>query len=43
MNLCAKVMGNVLVKGESDWVFMDVKTGMPKAIPQEVEKIFTPR
>jgi acyl-CoA thioester hydrolase len=34
--------GKVLVKGETDWVFMDVKTGMPKPIPQEVEKIFTP-
>jgi acyl-CoA thioester hydrolase len=32
--------GKVLVKGESDWVFMDVKTGTPKAIPQEVEKVF---
>jgi acyl-CoA thioester hydrolase len=32
--------GKVLVKGESDWVFMDVKTGMPKALPQEVERIF---
>lgn len=32
--------GKTLVKGESDWVFMDVKTGMPKAIPQEVEEIF---
>ena len=34
--------GKVLVKGETDWVFMDVKTGRPKAIPVEVEKIFTP-
>lgn len=32
--------GKVLVKGETDWVFMDVKTGRPKAIPVEVEKIF---
>lgn len=30
----------VLVKGETDWVFMDVKTGRPKPIPLEVEKIF---
>lgn len=32
--------GKVLVKGESDWVFVDVKTGRPLAIPQEVENIF---
>ena len=34
--------GKVLVKGETDWVFMDTKTGRPKAIPQEVENVFTP-
>jgi acyl-CoA thioester hydrolase len=32
--------GKVLVKGETDWVFVDVKTGIPKAIPQEVENVF---
>jgi acyl-CoA thioester hydrolase len=32
--------GKVLVKGETDWVFVDVKTGIPKAIPQEVEEVF---
>lgn len=32
--------GKVLVKGESDWVFMDSKTGKLKAIPVEVEKLF---
>ena len=32
--------GKVLVKGETDWVFMDVKTGRVKAIPAEVEEIF---
>src|SRR5512133_147746 len=26
----------VLVKGETDWVFVDVKSGRPLAIPQEV-------
>ncbi|MBL8102026.1 MAG: acyl-CoA thioesterase [Anaerolineales bacterium] len=30
----------VLVKGETDWVFVDVKTGSPLAIPKEVENIF---
>jgi len=31
----------VLVKGETDWVFVDVKTGMPRAVPKEVENIFS--
>jgi acyl-CoA thioester hydrolase len=30
----------VLVKGETDWVFVDVKTGMPKAVSEAVQKIF---
>jgi acyl-CoA thioester hydrolase len=32
--------GKVLVKGETDWVFVDVKTGSPRAIPNEVSKVF---
>ncbi|MCQ3939181.1 MAG: acyl-CoA thioesterase [Chloroflexi bacterium] len=32
--------GKMLVKGETDWVFVDVNTGSPKAIPVEVERIF---
>ncbi|MGB8984583.1 MAG: acyl-CoA thioesterase [Anaerolineales bacterium] len=32
--------GRVLVKGETDWVFVDAKTGMPRAIPQEVARVF---
>jgi len=32
--------GKVLVRGETDWVFVDVKTGSPRAIPAEVEKVF---
>lgn len=32
--------GKVLVKGETDWVFVDAKTGSPKAIPGEVERVF---
>lgn len=35
--------GKILVKGETDWVFMDTKTGRPKAIPQEVERVFENR
>ena len=33
--------GKVLVKGETDWVFMDIKTGHPKAVPDEVIALFT--
>lgn len=32
--------GRVLVKGETDWVFVDARTGAPRAIPQEVSSIF---
>ena len=35
--------GKVLVKGETDWVFMDTKTGRVKAIPAEVEQVFEKR
>lgn len=36
-----KADGKILVKGETDWVFVDAKTGMPRAIPEEVIKTFT--
>jgi acyl-CoA thioester hydrolase len=32
--------GKILVKGETDWVFVDVNSGRPLAIPDEVVKIF---
>jgi acyl-CoA thioester hydrolase len=32
--------GKILVRGETDWVFVDVKTGMPRAIPEQVFKVF---
>ena len=32
--------GKVLVRGETDWVFVDVQTGTPRAIPDEVSKVF---
>jgi acyl-CoA thioester hydrolase len=32
--------GKILVKGETDWVFVDVKSGRPLAIPQEVSDVF---
>jgi len=31
----------ILVKGETDWVFVDVKTGAPHAVPNEVTNVFT--
>jgi acyl-CoA thioester hydrolase len=35
-----KADGRVLVKGETEWVFVDVKTGSPRAIPETVIDIF---
>ena len=32
--------GKMLVKGETDWVFVDAKTGRPRAIPDEVANVF---
>ena len=34
-----KSNGRVLVKGETDWVFVDIKTGSPRAIPDEVSSV----
>ena len=31
----------VLVRGETDWVFVDLKTGVPRAIPEEVSKVLS--
>ena len=31
--------GKTLVRGETDWVFVDLQTGMPRAIPDEVSKV----
>jgi acyl-CoA thioester hydrolase len=35
-----KADGKILVKGETDWVFVDVKSGRPLAIPQSVVDVF---
>ena len=32
--------GKLLVKGETDWVFVDTKTGSPRAISEAVIQIF---
>ena len=34
--------GKVLVKGETDWVFVNSKNGNPLAIPEEVMAVFNP-
>ena len=36
-----KADGKMLVRGETDWVFVDVKTGMPRGIPEEVFRVFS--
>ncbi len=36
-----KADGKTLVRGETDWVFMDVKTGNPRAVPEDVVKVFS--
>lgn len=33
--------GQVLVKGETDWVFVNVRTGRPIAIPKDVANVFS--
>jgi acyl-CoA thioester hydrolase len=33
--------GKTLVRGETDWVFVDAKTGRPLAIPEAVFKVFS--
>jgi acyl-CoA thioester hydrolase len=35
-----KADAKVLVKGETDWVFVDAKTGRPLAIPEQVVNTF---
>jgi acyl-CoA thioester hydrolase len=32
--------GAVLAKGETDWVFVDVKSARPRSIPDEVKSLF---
>ena len=33
--------GQLLVQGETDWVFVDAESGSPRAIPAEVAGLFT--
>jgi acyl-CoA thioester hydrolase len=32
--------GRILVRGETDWVFVDLKSGTPRPIPPEVAEVF---
>ena len=36
-----KADGRTLVRGETEWVFVDAKTGMPRPIPEEVFSVFS--
>ncbi len=36
-----KTDGKILVRGETDWVFVDAQTCTPRAIPNEVSKVFS--
>ena len=36
-----KADSKVLVKGETDWVFVDTKTGRPLPIPEKVSQVFS--
>jgi len=36
-----KIDEKTLVRGETDWVFMDIKSGSPRAVPDEVVSVFT--
>jgi len=38
-----KTNGKILVKGETDWVFVDINSGAIKQIPAEVQKVFQPK
>jgi len=33
--------GKLLVKGETDWVFVDAKTGKPRAVPDSMFELFS--
>lgn len=32
--------GTVLSKGETDWVFVDIKTGRPRSVPDDIKSMF---
>ena len=33
--------GKTLARGETDWVFVNVESGRPRSIPEEIKQIFT--
>ena len=35
-----KADGKTLVRGETDWVFVDVRFGTPRQVPREVVQVF---
>lgn len=36
-----KIDGKTLVRGETDWVFLDIKTGSPRAVSEKVINAFS--
>ena len=36
-----KADNRLLAKGETDWVFIDAKSGRPRSIPEDVARVFT--
>jgi acyl-CoA thioester hydrolase len=36
-----KADGRTLVRGETDWVFVDMKTGTPREVPDQVTRIIS--
>jgi acyl-CoA thioester hydrolase len=36
-----KTDNKIIVKGETDWVFVDIKSGKPIAIPKEIIAVFS--
>ncbi len=35
--------GALLARGETEWVFVDARTGRPRSIPEAVRRVFGPR
>ncbi len=34
--------GETLVTGETEWIFVDMKTGRPRSMPQELQDLYVP-
>jgi acyl-CoA thioester hydrolase len=36
-----KADGRLVVKGETDWVFVDTNTGAPRSVPESMREVFS--